>query len=71
MTMRIEVPVALLTIGTFNPAGVAMACERKLATLFASGLELVSSIAVLSVNANEPVFGTTDTGMGMMLIEGV
>jgi len=71
MTMRMDVPVALLTTGNFNPAGVAIARERKLATLVASGLELVSSITVLSVNVNEPVFEATETGMGMMLIDGV
>jgi len=68
--MRIELGAALFTTGILTPAGVANACERKVATLVTSALELASAITVLSVTVNDPVFGTSDTGKGIILIDG-
>src|ERR1700757_3305501 len=64
-------PDTLFTRGTLNPAGVVIAWERKTATLFASSLELVTSITVLPEIMNDPALGTTETGRGTILIEEV
>ena len=69
---RIElIAVILLTTGILNPAGVAIALERKSATRRASVFPEVNSIAVLLFTLNEPVFAVIETGIGTMLIEAV
>jgi hypothetical protein len=62
-----SVAAPLLAIEILCPAAVANDCERKLATLFASGLLPESSITVLLVTVNDPVFGTRETGKGIIL----
>jgi hypothetical protein len=48
-----------------------MAWDRNTATRLASALLLGTSINVLLETMNDPVFGTTETGRGIILIEEV
>src|SRR5437867_12513072 len=59
-------PAALFVTAILNPAGVATAVERKLATLFASASEEATAITDLLVTLNDPAFETTETGKGMI-----
>jgi hypothetical protein len=61
-------PAILFATAILYPVAVAIALEKKFATLVASASAVASSTTDLFVTTNDPVLGVTDAGKGIILI---